>query len=499
LPLLIAAALFAGGTLAPAVAVPAPQAAAWLGRGHRVAEGDYWRMQNLKTAPVFARHMADTCFEENPCPDRGFFHDDEFDSVEAWSDYYSNELGVGASGGYNGFSATVESSTGVSVESSIQESRKLSYATATQQRKCYRLAADDHCAYNQSNLQSNLVEWLWVLPTGHPYTEQKMEAWRPLVERYGTHVAMKSFHGAFVQALVSSSSRSDVSSTCMDEDLCVTFGFADIASNNYCNKASSCANRTGSVQMKSKTCIALGGDPVLQSSICRSDVTQEILNGWLGGGDLQAGSSAFRYEFTPLPQLLGSMGPQFTEVSSTLAKAVEYSSCRITRDPNAEPIQHWSDTYGCQCQRKCPIGSKLDPVTCTCKCQRQCANGGSLDEETCTCSCRGNQQHGWKGPECKETYGSCQPGVNTGNDWAADECPISNECSSWLDKNVCQPTDVCCASNWGTKCCPFGSTCNCFATACECVAPGRSGRLASLALSNVTARASNVTTAELLP
>merc|ERR1719401_696362 len=105
------------------------------------------------------------------------------------------------------------------------------------------------------------------------------------------------------------------------------------------------------------------------------------------------------------------MGPQFTKVSSTLAKAVEYSTCRITKDPNAEPIQSWSETYGCQCQRKCPIGSKLDPATCTCKCRR-------------------HQKHGWKGPECRETFGSCQPGADSGNPGAADNCRKSNKCDS---------------------------------------------------------------------
>jgi len=105
------------------------------------------------------------------------------------------------------------------------------------------------------------------------------------------------------------------------------------------------------------------------------------------------------------------------------------------------------------------------------KCTRhECYNGGKWDPGTCACKCRGNLQHGWTGPYCKKTYGSCQPGAGTGNPGAARDCPIANQCASWRASHTCKPTDVCCATNIGTACCPFGSSCQCGATSCDCKA-----------------------------
>merc|ERR1711978_613714 len=75
-----------------------------------------------------------------------------------------------------------------------------------------------------------------------------------------------------------------------------------------------------------------------------------------------------------------------------LQKATEYSNCRMNENP---PVQAW-DGSGCQCVRRC-------------------ANGGTLDPSTCSCRSKGNAKHGRTGPDCRESYGSCQPGVNTGN------------------------------------------------------------------------------------
>jgi len=104
-----------------------------------------------------------------------------------------------------------------------------------------------------------------------------------------------------------------------------------------------------------------------------------------------------------------------------------------------------------------------------CQCIRQCANGGSLDVSGCTCKCRGDEKHGWTGPNCWETYGSCQPGPGTGNVDAARKCRTTNTCASSFHVDHCKPTEVCCASTFGTKCCPFGSKCSCSLSQCSCV------------------------------
>jgi len=113
----------------------------------------------------------------------------------------------------------------------------------------------------------------------------------------------------------------------------------------------------------------------------------------LAGGDLQAGSSAYRYSFMPISDFLTNVDfDEFYETALTLERAVEYSNCRIGQNP---PVQAWDDSG--------------------CRCVRQCDNGGELDLATCTCKCRGNAKQGWTGPTCSEAYGSCQAGVGTGN------------------------------------------------------------------------------------
>jgi len=226
------------------------------------------------------------------------------------------------------------------------------------------------------------------------------------------------------------------------------------------------------------------GDPQLQSKICLPNVAQKTIEAWLRGGDVEAGSSAYRYSFMPISDFLTNVDfDEFYEAALTLEKAVEYSNCPIGQNP---PMYGWSDS-GCRCVRRCENGGKLDPKSCTCKCRgngkqvfsgptcsethcvRRCENGGKLDPASCTCKCRGNRQHGFTGPTCSETYGTCQPGINTGNPSEARKCPQSGNCASWSVSHRCKNTDVCCATSIGTKCCPFGSTCQCSWNKCKCM------------------------------
>merc|ERR1740123_850701 len=83
----------------------APQAASWLGWGRWVAREDFWTMQTSHGESLFARHMPGSCFREAECRHVHGFKSEQFDTVETWSDYYSNLFGLGFSGGYGGFSA----------------------------------------------------------------------------------------------------------------------------------------------------------------------------------------------------------------------------------------------------------------------------------------------------------------------------------------------------------------------------------------------------------
>jgi len=427
----------------------APHAAGWLGWGRWVGQEDLWHMQNMHGESLFARHMPGACFEEAACRHAHAFQAHNFESVESWSSYLSTTFGLGISGGYGGFTASIDASMGSNAGSSGSVSKRFSYAVKSLQRKCYRLIRDKFCAYNMSNLQPALLQRLSSLPLGSPYTAEKMEAWKSaFVQRFGTHLTLGSSHGALVQSLASVDASSELNSDCMSAGMCLKFGWigAGSAGLSLCSNSSRCDNSSKASESQRSTCVAIGGDPALQSQVCQASVTQDDVDLWLQGGDVEAGSSAYRYSFMPISDFLTNVNfTRFYKAALTLEKAVEYSNCRLGKTP---PEYAWEDS--------------------TCKCVRQCQNGGVLDPSTCTCKCRGNAKQGWTGPGCTETYGSCQPGVGTGNPGAARRCPVAGKCASWTDSHVCKPTDVCCATNFGTTCCPFGSSCRCGGSSCSC-------------------------------
>merc|ERR1712151_267539 len=178
----------------------------------------------------------------------------------------------GVSGGFGGFTASIDASIGSKVDSSGSASKRLSYAVKSSQRKCYRLIRDEFCAYNRSNLQSKFLTRLAALPTGSPYDAKKMEAWKvSLIQRFGTHMTMASSHGALVQSLASVNSRSELSSACMTSGLCMKFGWvaAGNAGLKLCSNTSRCDKGSKSSESHRSTCVAVGGDPQLQSKVCR--------------------------------------------------------------------------------------------------------------------------------------------------------------------------------------------------------------------------------------
>jgi len=434
------------------VGITAPQAASWLGRGRWVAREDFWHMQGAHGVSLFARHMPGSCFRDARCRHAHSFKSEHFNSSETWSNFYSSSFGLGISGGYSGLSASVDSSMGSSTGNSGHASKRLSYASKTWQQRCYRLIRDHHCAYNKSNLQPAFLERIAALPRDGDFNANNMEKWKvSFIQRFGTHVAVASSHGALIQSLSSVDSRSDKSSACLDTSMCLKFGWmtAGNVGLKMCSKTSQCDNSTSTSKTERSTCVALGGDPKLQHKVCSADVSEQTLDSWFQGGDLESGGSAYRLSFVPMWEFLTNVDfAEYYEAAQMLRKAVEYSNCRMQANPR---IEVWDGS--------------------ACRCVRQCANGGSLDPSTCTCKCRGNAKHGFKGPDCTETYGTCQPGVNTGNPDAARRCPESGSCSSWYDSHQCKATEVCCATSFGTSCCPFGSTCSCGANSCRCVAP----------------------------
>merc|ERR1719330_1927025 len=285
--------------------VSVPQAAGWLGWGRWVARGDFWHMQHFGGESLFDRHMPASCFREVGCRHAHSFKSQHFNSVEKWSNYYGSSFGLGLSGGYNGFSGSIDASTGSTASSAGDVSKRISYATTMSQQACYTLIRDEHCAYNKSNLQPAFLERLSALPKGDDLSSENMEAWKAgFIQRFGTHVVTSSSHGALVQSLVSDDTRSEESSVCLDTSLCLNVGWVAVVGPKFCSKTSTCDKSSRSSESEKTTCVALGGDPSLQSQICRAGVSKETVDSWLQGGDLQSGSSAYRFSFMPISEFL---------------------------------------------------------------------------------------------------------------------------------------------------------------------------------------------------
>jgi len=429
------------------VDVDAPHAAGWLGWGRWVAKQDLWHMTALSGESLFARNMPGSCFKEQSCRSVTSFKSKSFESVSSWSSYYSSSFGMGVTGGYKGFTGSIDASMGTSIGTSGNVSRRVFYATTTAQRKCFRLVRDKFCAYNMSHLQPAVLSRLTALPTGSPYDSAKMEAWKvSFIQRFGTHMAMSSSHGARVQSLASVDSRAEVSSACVTQSMCGSFGWVAAGDVNFCSNSSSCDNTTDSFSSQKNQCVAIGGDTTLQLQVCQAKPSAETVNAWLGGGNVETGSTAYEFSFMPISEFLTNVDfDKFYDASETLAKAVEYSNCRIGMTP---PIEAWRNSR--------------------CECVRKCENGGTLDPATCTCKCQGNPKHGFTGPTCTQEYGKCQPGPGSGNPDASRKCPIANRCASWFQGHTCRASEVCCATNFNTRCCPFGSTCRCDSGGCTC-------------------------------
>lgn len=162
---------------------------------------------------------------------------------------------------------------------------------------------------------------------------------------------------------------------------------------------------------------------------------------------MSASTSAITSTFRPISDLFFYMG--FENEAAVLVKAIEYHAC-------VAPRYRWdSEING-------------EGGTSNCQCAETCANGGVMDQASCTCACRGDKHHGFRGKNCKETYGTCQPGTNTGNPDAAAKCAVNGMCAAGPNATVCAATENCCVTDFSATCCSLESVCNCTSNDCTC-------------------------------
>jgi len=380
------------------------------------------------------------CFHDEHCSHGSLAMHNSFKSVASWQMYFSESEGLSVSGGYAQVSASVSASLGTSMEANWTDERQSLYSTFTNRQACYIMNSD--CLYNASYLSSGVKKFMAPLPTDSR-DQSVLELWSSeFIKRYGSHVNVASQHGAELRVLTTMSTQCKSSTKDLQSNTCESVKFLSYLDESFCSNVTHSATTSECETQSTLQCVAVGGDgQQVSSQLCGDDVDARDLQDFLTSGDMTQGSSTISYKFMKFADMLHFMG--YTEQAVVLDKAAEYHACQ---GPRWKWARGSDGEYGCQCAISC-------------------GSGGSLNADACTCHCKGDVDHGFKGADCSETYGTCQPGVGTGNSDKAGTCRITGTCGD----DVCSPTDNCCATDFGSTCCPYGTTCNCGAWNCKCV------------------------------
>jgi len=323
---------------------------------------------------------------------------------------------------------------------------------AQNKQRCHSLVSECFRGSGIVELNPDFKNALDDLPVNYTgLDEEVLSTYRSnILAVHGTHICHRTDNGAMMKRFASIEASGESQAECLFAEMCVTLkamGFSAAS----CDNQKSCSVAKQFDSMYHHVCSALGGgEGFIATSLCQP--TSSVADRWkfLNSGDLDDARSVIQMYFTPLDEVARWYDYDEQKVN-TLKKAIEYHQCVDS------PVWAWDTSSG----------------TGQCKCIRRCENGGVLDPNTCTCKCRSDLHHGWTGSDCTETFGTCQPGLGTGNPRAAGKCIYQNGyCSSadaGVTRTMCQATDVCCLTDFKGRCCPFGSRCSCGSNDCQCV------------------------------
>jgi len=405
---------------------------------------------------------------------------------------YSNfkaSVGVGA------ISATINSAYGKTDSSYAKSDSSGAFAVLMNRRACHSL--NDECLMNSAALGGGFrlspvfMQFLQNQKRSSGLTDGTnigtLEKWQPFVKMWGTSVVTTAINGASIKLTELTGTTLAGSSDCATHKLCAGIGgtaptsLTDETSigakASGCSGGSSC-NEGGSqaYDMKGHCAMVGGEDSAANLAACNTGTPSETtINSFLASGASSGTDTVIGYKMMRLDNLLSQLGGD-SDLSQTLGSAIEYYMCMKLNTPE---LTAWKWDTSAQGTNKCVCALTND----------NCQNGGTIDTATCTCQCRAHKWQGWKGPFCEQSFGTCQPGDGSGNWGAAQNCAYNgNKCSSNYVHNQCQATEVCCITDFGGTCCPFGSSCNCGTHSCSC----RNGRSTFLdALEAPEARATN--------
>eukprot|EP00927_Polykrikos_kofoidii_P020397 TRINITY_DN19662_c0_g1_i1.p1 TRINITY_DN19662_c0_g1~~TRINITY_DN19662_c0_g1_i1.p1 ORF type:complete len:475 (+),score=75.25 TRINITY_DN19662_c0_g1_i1:216-1427(+) len=390
--------------------------------------------------------MPESCFFKVDCPHVSETVHNDYKSTQEWASHVKQSFGLEGSATIEEIGVTLSASYGSSSDVTRGSDKSSFYVETYNRQACYSMSSD--CISNPTYLDPSVMQVASGLST-NATDDHAMEPWvQSFIKRFGSHISVASEHGAKIRSLTSVALQTQTSSDCLKQSACAGLSYL-VDSAKLCEDGSKCEMHKGAESTLHTSCVIVGGDAqsVAVDSICSKDAKQEDVEKFLKSGDMTAGSSVIRYTLKPIADVIRFMGNP--AAASALEKAVEYHACSA---PRYSWTSDGNGQFGCQCVLSCE-------------------NGAALDADSCTCKCRGDAAHGWDGQTCHDTYGTCQPGRGSGNPGSVGQCSIDNTCSSWTDHNYCQATDMCCLTDFGGTCCPFGSSCSCGVGSCRCV-PG---------------------------
>lgn len=432
-----------------------------IGKGYNIPISDLWTLNNINGLAIFSNFSSEELIKNYDCPHISETINSNYTETNSWYQYFAKSININTDASWHGLDYSVGHSLGQSDYYMWWDQLQSTYVESYNIQNCQQIIQEDDSWSPYDNLSQDFIDTIMSLPINSDDIAT-MELWKSaFINRFGTHWATKTSHGAQIKSLTSIETSCETSMDCLIQQTCRSLSFVAIYGDTFCHDEDKCDISEGCEETMSLECTVNGGDPSISSSnLCSDSATEEELNAFLSSGDLDSSSSVVSIQFSSLADLVSGAGyyDQFYQVS----QAIDYAGC-------VSPWE-WKEVNTSSSPRFSSIPAPSFPSKHSCQCNLECQNGGLLDVETCTCQCPGDAAHGWKGVDCTETYGKCQcaPGSQPNG---ADQCCVDgNICGSQHENPECGNTEVCCNKDQYATCCPFGYSCDPQSMSVECVA-----------------------------
>merc|ERR1719145_269294 len=110
-----------------------------------------------------------------------------------------------------------------------------------------------------------------------------MTVWKmAFLQQFGTHVAVRSVHGALLQGTTSADSSCKMSSSCRNTAGCFKMSFLDYIDASLCANDNECKISSACEETFTTTCVAVGGDPSFTATDLCNNANEADIDRFLG-------------------------------------------------------------------------------------------------------------------------------------------------------------------------------------------------------------------------